>query len=448
MKPLLSIAIPTYGAPKSVIENVKRLLTFQNKKVEYLVVDNDETGTQIKSEMLQINDSRFHYCQNKENIGKSNNVAKAVEKAKSDNVLILSSNDELCFDAVNEILELLEIQTHYGIMLGTIVTDNSGYGFDPKSPGIYKAGSEALCVVPFLGNLMPMVINRKCLNFTRLYGQNEHYMQLRIALEAAKRGNLIYLNHVLGKMSANENNLITTETDECFANGYSPEKWDMKIGGVWHFSPEARLMQLKSYLKIVEDCCERRDQKLKVIEKWVISLMSKSLFAIAEYKSPFTIKTNGYLGHLHYNGVLENFENEMNAFFHQREKEGDYFYSGHLHDLVNNERLLIEQGKSILQEIIQAENVFLYGDGRNQRNLKSLLALMNIESKLFTNEDSLKDSLMLVISQTDREMEKKLLANGVKKVLFMDRMAKYLGIVWCSEHEEQEYWKEYLAYMD
>lgn len=448
MKPLLSIAIPTYGAPKSVIKNVKRLLTYQNERIEILVVDNDETGVQIKEEMLQMNDPRFHYYQNENNIGRNNNVAKAVEKAEADNVLLLSSDDELDFDALNEILALLAECPFYGLILGTIVTDMGGYGFDPKIAGTYKAGSDALCIVPFLGNLMPMVVNKKYLDFSKLYGQDEQYMQLRIALLAAKKGDLIYLNNVLGTMSANENNMLTTKTDECFENGYSDEKWDMKIGGFLQYSPEARIMQLKSYLRIIEDCCERRDQKLKVIEKWVVSLMSKCLFAIAQYKSPFSINVDGYLGHLHYKDVLSNFENEMHVFFREREKNGEYFYTGHLHDLVNNELLLIEQAKAILQNILEADKVVIYGNGRTHKNLGNLLGYFKVNSKLSAGDEDLKGSLVLVISQSNKEMEQDLLEKGANKILFMDRMAKYLGIVWCSEHEGQEYWNEYIAYMD
>lgn len=444
----LSIAIPTYGAPKGVIQNVQRLLRYEDDRIEIIVIDNDETGEQIKDKMLQIKDPRFYYFQNKTNIGRSNNVAKAVELASMDHVLLLSSNDQLYFDAVNEILEKLDKYPNYGIMLGTVTTNTGGYGFDPKSPGIYKAGYEALITIPFLGNLMPMVINRKYLDFKYLYGQNEHYMQLRMALIAAKYGDLIYLNNTIGDMSANENNILNKETDECFFNGYTPEKWDISIGGHLHYSPEARILQLKSYLTLIEDCCERRDQKSKVIEKWVISLMAKCLYAIAHYVSPYSIRVDGQMGHLHYKDVLDLFKNEMLSFFKEREDKGSYYFSGHLQDLVNNELLLIAQGKSILESILSSDRVYIWGTGRNQINLQSLLKCMKIQSYLSECKEDLTDALVLVLTGTNNNLRKEMLDHGAAQVLFMDRMAKYIGIVWCSEHDGPEYWDEYVAYMD
>lgn len=451
MEPILSIAIPTYGYPEGIIANVTKLLTYEGNNIEIVVVDNDETGEQIQSHMMTIKDPRFHYYQNKENIGRTNNIVKAVEMASIDNVLLLSSDDELLFDAVDEIVDLLESRISYGLMLGTINTNTGGYGFDPKTPGTYHAGSEALVTVPFLGDLMPMVINRRYLDFQNLYGQNEQYMQIRMALMVAKKGNLIYLNHDLGNMLAPENSHLEDngKLSECFAHGYSPEKWDVNNGGVMQYSPEGRIRQLKSYLQIIENCCERRDQKLRVIEKWVVSLMAKSLQAIPSYMSPVVIKIDGYLGHLHYKDVLENFKNEMMIFFREREERGEYYYSGHLQDLINNELLLIKQGELILQSILEADNVLIYGNKRKEKNLQGLLKCMGIEAQLFTSCEDINGELILTESQFDFRLEQAFFqSNTVKKALFMDRMAKYLAIVWCSEHEGEEYCKEYVAYID
>ena len=292
-----------------------------------------------------------------------------------------------------------------------------------------------------------MIINRKYLKFQNLYGQNEHYMQFRMALMAAKKGDFIYLNHTLGSMIADESFALGMKQNECFSNGFSLEKWDIKIGGVIHYSPEARVMQLKSNLELIEDCCERRDQKLRVIEKWVTFFMSRSLYAVAVYKSISSIKIDGYLGHLHYKNVLEQFKNEMLPFFKEREEKGEYFFSGHLQDIVKNEMLLLEQAKSILHEILASDKIFIYGDGRYEKKLRSLLQLMNIDSELYDGCSNVDCDLMLVISQSNKGLEKDLLQKGIGKVLFMDRMHKYIGIVWCSEHEGQEYWNEYTAYM-
>lgn len=452
MKPILSIAIPTYGCPEHVTANVNRLLKYKRQDVEIIVVDNDETGCQIKKQMLLIEDQdpRFHYYQNEKNIGRCHNVAKAVEKAAADDVLMVSSDDEVLLDGIDEIIDLLEKNTPYGVMLATIVTDTGGYGFDPKMPGVYKAGSEALSMMPFLGDLMPMVINRRYLDFSNLYGQNEQYMQLRMALIAAQKGDLIYLEHVLGRMRSMDHNYLGDDAKlyEGFLNGYTPEKWDVSSAGVLQYSPEGRLIQLKNYLEIIEGCCDRRDRKLRVIEKWVISLMAKSLQAIPSYMSPLNIRMDGYRGHLHYKDVLEKFKNEMLLFFREREERGEYFFSGHLQDLVNNELLLIAQGKAILQDVMQAEKVIIFGDGRKEKNLQSILACMEIDSQLVSECNEIEGGHILVDSESNAKLEQELLQKGASKVLFMDRMTKYLTIVWCSEHEGEEYCKEYVAYLE
>ena len=56
MEKKLSIAIPTFGYPVSVVENIQRLLKFDRNDIEIVLVDNDASGKQIKDYMMSIED--------------------------------------------------------------------------------------------------------------------------------------------------------------------------------------------------------------------------------------------------------------------------------------------------------------------------------------------------------------------------------------------------------
>ena len=95
MKPKLSISIPTYGSPEIVVQNVKKILECPYQNIEVNIVDNDETGEQLKNVTNIITDKRFRYHRKAKNIGRRNNIAKAIEIAEANFVLLLSSSDEI-----------------------------------------------------------------------------------------------------------------------------------------------------------------------------------------------------------------------------------------------------------------------------------------------------------------------------------------------------------------
>jgi len=108
VKPVLSIVIPTYGAPESTEKTVRNLLGFYDEDIEILVSDNDPTGEQIGDRFDDIKDSRFSYYRNKTNIGRSNNIVRAIELAKADFAMLCSSEDVIYQEGVDAVLKTIK----------------------------------------------------------------------------------------------------------------------------------------------------------------------------------------------------------------------------------------------------------------------------------------------------------------------------------------------------
>ena len=263
MKPKLAISIPTYGYPNSVTANISRLLECKRQDIEIVVVDNDASGTQIKKQMLEIHDKRFHYYQNECNIGRANNIVKAVERAEADFVLLMSSDDELYLDSIGELIGVIDQFSNLALIMGTIVTDLGGQAYAKIAAGRYEKGFQVLNVLPFLGNLLPFVINKKYIKCAQLYGLEETYMQNRLALTVANSGDLVVLDRIIGMQVDNMSDRYGG-TIEIFENGTGLSTWN--TGGCY-YGPYNRIEQLKAELDIINQYQMRMDKKLKIVIK-------------------------------------------------------------------------------------------------------------------------------------------------------------------------------------
>lgn len=452
MKLKLSIAIPTFGAPKVVTNNVKRLLKCDRTDIEVLVSDNDETGEQLKDIVTTINDIRFRYYKNDRNIGRNNNIAKAVELARADYVLLISSDDELYMDALSEILETIDTYPNIGIILGTMINSYGQTGFESRPAGVYQKGYEAFINLPFLGDLMPMVINKSYIDLKKCYDQNEYYMQQRLALYAAGQGDLVFLKNKMGYMISSEEIHLNPSAYESFANNsFSSETWDLNAAGYVYYSHKARIIQLQQYISIIEEFDLRLNQKMQVLEYWTSKMLAKALFYVSECRNPFplSIEKQGFQGIYSYNDILKVFEYEMSMFFAKREAERKYFFLGKLRDMINNETIILNQSEQILKDVMDFSMIGVFGkDSIISEKLHKLLSMMGQKTSTISLESDIKDMLILVPRMYSKELDEKLKAKGAVKVHFMDRMAKYLGIVWCSRISDPKSFADYSVYMD
>lgn len=447
----LSIAIPTFGAPNAISDNLKRLLKCNRNDIEILIVDNDETGTQLKNIISSITDRRLKYYKNDKNIGRNNNIARALELARADYVLLLSSDDELYMDALDEVLETINSFPRLGIILGTIINSIGQTGFKSRPAGIYKKGYEAFVNLPFLGDLMPMVINKTYIDLNKCYDQNESYMQNRLALYAAGKGDLIYLKNKMGYMIASEDIHRNPNIYEAFANGtYSVETWDLHATGYLYYSHMGRITQLKQYLSIIDEFDLRLNQRMFVIEYWTSKMLANALMYVLTCRNPVlhALENQELQGVYSYSDVLNAFEYEMSMFFAKREAEGKYFFLGRLRDMIKNEIILINQAKMILQDVTLSSSIGVIGkDSIVSEKLCNLLELIGYKAVIVSLDDQIANMLVLIPRMYDQELDQKLRMAGVRNIHYMDRMAKYLGIAWCSEHPEPEFFTDYDSYV-
>lgn len=444
----LSIAIPTFGSPEAVTQNVKNILKCKHQNIEVIIVDNDETGVQLKDILNQVTDSRFRYYKNDKNIGRNNNIARAAEVSGADHVLLMSSDDELYLDALDEIMQILDSDPSCGLILGTMKDSMGGTSFPPVEPGTYRKGYEAFLNLPVLGNLVPMVINKNYLDFDKLYNVQEYYMQVRMALYAAGQGDFVYIKSKMGYAIANEEIIANKNICEPLRRGTNIKaSWDVRISGSAYCSDDARILQLKQYISIIEGFPMRLNQKLKVVDAWTTYFVTLAIGYVTACQSPSHISNCGFDGTYTYRDILGKMEYELNMFFAEREAKGEYFFTGRLGDIIKNELILLKQAENILADIQNNEIVSIHDrDSRITMNLHKLLELMQIKSVILSSEENLKDRVILVSGMYDQELDASLKERGALKIHFMDRMAKYLAIVWCSMHQQPENFAEYVMY--
>lgn len=446
MCPILSIAIPTYGSPDAVKDNVTRLLACKRHDIEILVVDNDETGEQIKSWMLSVEDSRFHYHQNQQNIGRPDNIVKAVELAQSDNVLLLSSDDILCLDALDEVFKYIKLYPDFGVLIGTVITSQGRLGVPFGKPGVYEIGIDSLMQLPLFGNLVPMVVNRKYLNLQKLYHQDEAYMQLRIAIMALEYGRYIYFDTQLSYMLDNAEAHLNKEKYEPLEKGtLDISKWGKTTD---FYSPKARGVQLKQYLELIDSYNLRLNQRIQLIDKWVTAYAGDTLYYVVVCQSPFMRSIHADLKLCGYEEALQIWKSELLPFFEKKEQEGTYCYTGRFEDVIKNERILLHQAEQIMECICKSEKLIIYGEGKIPKNLQTVLSFMKFVSELYNKKANIDGALVLVPFRYDHKIEDMLLTQGAEKVMFMERLEKYLSIVWCSGHQTPDNFNHYVAYID
>ena len=451
IEPILSIAIPTFGFPASVMANVGQLQKIDSDKIEIVLVDNDDSGEQIKQQMLAIQDERLHYYQNDSNIGRSNNIIRAIEKSTSNYVLIMSSDDELFPSAVEEIMDIIEKFPDFALIMGTIRTNLGNTAFSKIEPGRYKMGYEVLNILPFLGHLIPFVINKTFIRLSDFYDINETYMQNRLVLSVANSGDLFFLKQELGMQIDDRSERYGDIIPELMKGEVDWSSWN--TGGCY-YSPQSRISQLQSELEIVVHYHLRGDQKIKIVDKLVSRRIGQLCNYIVGCHDPYLVSSAGTEGFMTYREVFNFFLKEMGKYFSRVEKDKQYFFSGRLHDIVNNELLLMEQAEFIMDKI-QKKNPVIWECGRKSERLMGMLNLFDIEVKGCITEQSIVEAdylreadIILIPDVYRKNVEISLAQSGLTEYYFMDSMSKYLAVVYCSRNLNDANMKPFLNYYD
>ena len=124
MKPLLTVAIPTYNGGDNLIKAVKscRYINLPNDKFEILVVDNCSTDGSIeKLEYLAKEYTNLRIVKNEKNYGRIGNWNRCLDLANGKYLIFLFSNDEL-YEGYNfkKYIDLLERDEKISIIFNKV----------------------------------------------------------------------------------------------------------------------------------------------------------------------------------------------------------------------------------------------------------------------------------------------------------------------------------------
>lgn len=430
MEPVLSIVIPTFGAPESTEKTVRHLLGFHNVDIEILVLDNDPTGEQIGNRFDDIKDERFSYYRNETNIGRSNNIVRAIELSKADYSMLCSSEDIICQEGVDAVLRQIKETRNAAVIMGHVLTTENHLAFRAVEPGVYSKGFCALNAIPFLGNLLPLVFRKDCLPFEELYDTKESYMQHRLLLLAVGCGDYVYIDAVIGIIQDNGTFFESKRFKEREETQIDMSSFDF---GECYYSPQSRAAQLISDLSILDRYRFRQDKKLLLIDKHVGYKVSDVVEYVYSCRDPLMINEGQHVGFLSADESLEIFENLVKSYFEDKEKQGCYFYQGRLYDKIRNELLLIREGERIYQKIQSSSNVRVCECGEKSSRLIDVLKTLDIHAEILNanTRNSEPNGIVLVANVYDEDLEKQLNSFGWEEVIFMDLMDKYLAVAWC-----------------
>ena len=420
----LSIAIPAYGYPKALKRNILSLLKIERSDVEIVVVDNDPTGEQIGDLVDQIQDDRFHYYRNDRNIGRSANIAKAVEMSQADYVLLISCDDIIRNEAVDVIIDKIAQNPDCAIIMGRLKTDmgkDDGYCGEER---VYKKGYEALMITPRMGILFPFVINRKYLDFDKLYSREETYMQTRMAYMVVGRGDFVGITSIIADVIDQRSYM----TDDTKMEVYDAVDWT-EASKTWslgecYYSPKERAEQLIRDIETIEGFRLRNSHLIRIIDKYTVCYLGLCIGYVASCHDPRSIKNGGTVGFLTCEEALDQFGDVLKPFFESRGKKQQYYYDGTFEDKLQNEKVVIDNIRNIKDKILKYKEVYVF-ENRDSDKMKDILNYMEIETA-----DDCAGKLSLVSGLYDENVRRELLDKGAAEVEFFDWMSKYLAIVW------------------
>lgn len=90
---ILSIVIPTKNRYETLTKVLEYLLTIQSEDVEFLIHDNSEDNTIIKTFLAEIDDNRIKYIHTREKLSQSENSHEAVKNASGEFICFIGDDD-------------------------------------------------------------------------------------------------------------------------------------------------------------------------------------------------------------------------------------------------------------------------------------------------------------------------------------------------------------------
>ena len=105
VKPILTIAIPTYNRKKFLLNKLKFFTKIDNLDIEIIIVQNNSNTINLVNKDDYKKFKNIKIFNNKTNIGGNLNIIKCIELANSEWIWILGDDDDIHENSINLILD-------------------------------------------------------------------------------------------------------------------------------------------------------------------------------------------------------------------------------------------------------------------------------------------------------------------------------------------------------
>ena len=206
-KIILSICIPTYNRKDSIYECVTKILNnYVYDNIEVIVSDNcSDDGTQDK--LIQIEDARFKYYRNNENI-KWMNLLKVMSYSNGQYSLLISDEDDVKIENLEGLLQYLDGRKDISLLRGDVFNAirHTTMGFTSNNMKEDNYYNKIIAILKWAymsgivyNNNLILPILRK-LDYTHYYKSIKKigdYPHMWLALLICHKGPVIFFNKVL-----------------------------------------------------------------------------------------------------------------------------------------------------------------------------------------------------------------------------------------------------------
>jgi len=121
--PSLTIVVPTFRRPEYLAEALESVVSAAERVPDLalnVVVSDNASGDETESVATQERGLGVSYFRNETNLGVSENIVLAIEKADGDYVMFLSDDDVLTPDALQSIASQMNVEPSVGVVTGPV----------------------------------------------------------------------------------------------------------------------------------------------------------------------------------------------------------------------------------------------------------------------------------------------------------------------------------------
>lgn len=264
--PLISICIPTFNRCNKVYKLVNDLLLSPSQQIEVIVLDNCSTD-ETKETLNKIDDKRFSFVENEQNIGGELNILKVIGLALGKFSVLCLDKDYLDYQSIEELLKRINLDSEvvFGYCTLNLQKENKDI--------IYDKGYSSVMNMAYSSS-----------HPTGMFYRSSAYINLSIVkrIFSERKKFAFYTDLINAEMAMiGKSQLINlpafyTESEE---EAISSPSFTYDVSN-FYFSPAKRLVEFDTYL----------ENALK------LKLSSKELFKVINklYRKELILSTFGY----------------------------------------------------------------------------------------------------------------------------------------------------------